>query len=472
MIAAKTLTQASLHQLLAALDQKDIQLSDVIRDLYRAIDEQDDEIHAYLSLADRDNLERQAEAAAGGLLRGLPIAVKDLISTRDFPTTCGSRFLEGFRPIYDATAVERLREAGATILGKTNLDEFGMGSSNENSAYGPVRNPVDPSRVPGGSSGGSAAAVAAGMAPVALGTDTGGSVRLPASFCGVVGLKPTYGLVSRYGLIAYASSLDQIGPIARSVRDIALVLSIIAGPDERDSTSIDNGGIDYTDGLDAGIAGLTVGVVREFVDQLEPAAQSRVEEWIASFRDLGAAVHDVELPHAEYALPAYYLISGAEASANLARYDGVRYGQRASDESLEALFAQSRDAGFGPEVKRRIMLGTYALSAGYYDQWYGKAQKVRTLIREDFQRAFADVDVLLTPTSPVAPFKLDERTTDPLQMYLIDAYLAPVSLAGLCGVSVPGGTVDGMPFGMQIVGPQLGEPTILRAAYAYEQSRS
>ena len=466
------LNERAFHQLLAALDQNDIRLSDVIRDLYEAIDEQDDEIHAYLSLADRDDLERQAGAAADGPLKGLPVAVKDLISTVDFPTTCGSRLLEDFRPIFDATAVERLREAGATILGKTNLDEFGMGSSNENSAYGPTRNPVDPSCVPGGSSGGSAAAVAAGMAPVALGTDTGGSVRQPASFCGVVGLKPTYGLVSRYGLIAYASSLDQIGPIARSVRDIALVLSVIAGPDPRDSTSIDNGGIDYTEGLDEGIDGLRIGVVRAFLDQLDADAQSCAEGWLASFEALGAEVVDVELPHAEHALPAYYLISGAEASANLARYDGVRYGQRASDESLEALLAQSRDAGFGPEVKRRIMLGTYALSAGYYDQWYGKAQRVRTLIRQDFQRAFEQADVLLTPTSPVAPFKLGERTEDPLQMYLIDAFLVPVSLAGLCGISVPGGTVNGLPFGMQIVGPQLGEPTILRAAYAYERSRS
>lgn len=466
------LNDRPLHQLIDALAHDEIQLRDLIADLYEAIETQDDEINAYLSLAERDDLIPHADALGARPLKGIPIAVKDLISTRDFPTTCGSRFLDGFRPIFDATAVERLREAGATILGKTNLDEFGMGSSNENSAYGPVRNPVDTSRVPGGSSGGSAAAVAAGMAPVSLGTDTGGSIRLPASFCGLVGLKPTYGLVSRYGLVAYASSLDQIGPIARSVRDIALILSIIAGPDERDSTSIDNGGVDYTEGLDQGIEGLKVGVVREFVHQLDSDAQSRVDDWVASFEDLAAEIVDVELPHAEHALPAYYLISGAEASANLARYDGVRFGQRASDKTLTELLSESRNAGFGPEVKRRIMLGTYALSAGYYDQWYGKAQKVRSLIRRDFQRAFNDVDVLLTPTSPVAPFRLEERTDDPLQMYLIDAFLAPVSLAGLCGISVPGGTVDGMPFGMQIVGPQLGEPTILRAAHAYEQSRS
>ena len=466
------LHERTLHQLIDGLDRQDIRLSEVLDDLYGAIEEQDDPIHAYLSVADRDVLDRQAEAVADRPLKGLPVAVKDLISTTDFPTTCGSRFLEGFRPIFDATAVERLRDAGATILGKTNLDEFGMGSSNENSAYGPVKNPVDPTRVPGGSSGGSAAAVAAGMAPAALGTDTGGSIRLPASFCGVVGLKPTYGLVSRYGLIAYASSLDQIGPIARNVRDVALALSVIAGPDANDATSIDNGSIDYADDLDHGIEGLNVGLVRAFVDQLDPDARSRVAEWIASFEDLGATVVDVELPHAAYALPAYYLISGAEASANLARYDGVRYGRRASDDALDAMLAESREAGFGPEVKRRIMLGTYALSAGYYDQWYGKAQKVRTLIRRDFQRAFEHADILLTPTSPVAPFKLGERTDDPLQMYLIDAFLTPVSLAGLCGISVPGGTVDGMPFGMQLVGPQLGEPTILRAAHAYEQARS
>ncbi len=466
------LNQRPLHQLIDALSRDEIQLDEIVADLRNSIDAQNDAINAYLSLPNWDDLQRQAANLQARPLKGVPIAVKDLISTRDFPTTCGSRLLEGFRPIYDATAVARLREAGATILGKTNLDEFGMGSSNENSAYGPVGNPVDPSRVPGGSSGGSAASVAAGMAPVALGTDTGGSIRLPASFCGVVGLKPTYGLVSRYGLIAYASSLDQIGPIARNVRDIALVLSIMAGPDPHDATSIDNGGINYSEGLDQGIEGLRVGLVREFVEQLAPDAQACVEQWTASFGKLGAEVVDVELPHAEHALPAYYLISGAEASANLARYDGVRYGQRASDEGLEAMFAETRHAGFGPEVKRRIMLGTYALSAGYYDQWYGKAQRVRTLIRRDFQAAFDQVDVLLTPTSPVAPFKLEERTADPLQMYLIDAFLAPVSLAGLCGISIPGGVVDEMPFGMQIVGPQLGEPTILRAAYAYEQSRT
>ena len=466
------LNERPLHQLIDALARHDIQLDEIIADLHESIEAQDDELNAYLSLADWDDLQRGADELQDRPLKGVPIAVKDLISTRDFPTTCGSRLLDGFRPIFDATAVARLREAGATILGKTNLDEFGMGSSNENSAYGPARNPVDPTRVPGGSSGGSAAAVAAGMAPVALGTDTGGSIRLPASFCGVVGLKPTYGLVSRYGLIAYASSLDQIGPIARNVRDIALVLSIIAGPDPHDSTAIDNGGINYSEGLDQGIEGLSVGVVREFVDQLAPDAQACVEQWTATFGELGAEVVDVELPHAEHALPAYYLISGAEASANLARYDGVRYGQRASDAGLDAMVADTRHSGFGPEVKRRVMLGTYALSAGYYDQWYGKAQRVRTLIRRDFRAAFDQVDVLLTPTSPVAPFKLAERTADPLQMYLIDAFLAPVSLAGLCGVSMPGGTVDGMPFGMQIVGPQLGEPTILRAAYAYERSRT
>ncbi|MFB6286602.1 MAG: Asp-tRNA(Asn)/Glu-tRNA(Gln) amidotransferase subunit GatA [Candidatus Bipolaricaulia bacterium] len=463
------LNERPLHQLIDSLHRHDIRREQVVDDLQEAIREQNGTINAYLSLADRDDLVAQASAAGDRELSGLPIAVKDLISTRDFPTTCGSRFLETFRPIFDATAVERLREAGATLLGKTNLDEFGMGSSNENSAFGPVRNPLDTERVPGGSSGGSAAAVAAGMAPAALGTDTGGSIRLPASFCGVVGLKPSYGLVSRYGLIAYASSLDQIGPIAHTVRDVAQVLSIIAGPDNRDATSIDNGNVDYTDALSSDIDGLRVGVVRSFVAQLDAVGQSRVDEWIRSFEAQGAQVADVELPHAEHALPAYYLISAAEASANLARYDGVRYGQRASDGALEAMLADSRQAGFGPEVKRRIMLGTYALSAGYYDQWYGKAQQVRTLIRRDFQSAFADVDVLLMPTSPVAPFKLEERTADPLQMYLIDAFLAPVSLAGLCGISVPGGTVEGMPFGMQIVGPQLGEPRILQAAYAYEQ---
>ena len=463
------LHEKPLHELLTLLDQGEICIEEIIDDLYGTIEAKEPEIHAYLELADKGQLVQEAQRQSEKPLKGLPIAVKDLISTTGFRTTCGSRFLEDFRPIFDATAVIKLKEAGATILGKTNLDEFGMGSSNENSAFGPTRNPVDPERVPGGSSGGSAAAVAAHTAIAALGTDTGGSIRLPAAFCGVVGLKPTYGLISRYGLVAYASSLDQIGPITKDVYDAALLLTIMAGRDPRDSTSIDNGGVDYTQGLDEGVQGFRVGVVREFFDVLKGEAHECAEGWLSAFRKLGAEIVEVSLPHAEYAIPTYYLIASSEASANLARYDGVRYTKRASDESVEEMFAESRDRGFGPEVKRRIMLGTYALSAGYYEEWYGKAQRVRTLIKQDFDQAFEQADILITPTSPTPAFKLGERIDDPLQMYLSDVFLVPVSLAGLCAISVPGGTVDGLPFGLQIIGNRLQEPKILRAAYAFER---
>lgn len=468
------LNEKPLHELLTLLQQGEIAVEALIEDLFRAIEAREPEVHAYLELADPEELIREAQAQREKPLKGLPIAVKDLISTVGFRTTCGSRLLEGFRPLYDATAVQKLKEAGATVLGKTNLDEFGMGSSNENSAFGPTLHPLDPERVPGGSSGGSAAAVAAHMAPAALGTDTGGSVRLPAAFCGVVGLKPTYGLVSRYGLVAYASSLDQIGPLTKDVRDAALLLSLLADRDPQDSTSIGagtGGGGDYPAELERGIEGFRVGVVREFFDALEGEARGVAEGWIRAFRDLGAAVEEVSLPHAEYAIPTYYLIASSEASANLARYDGVRYTRRFHDESLEGMFSRSREEGFGPEVKRRIMLGTYALSAGYYEQWYGKAQRVRTLICRDFQRAFERVDVLITPTTPTPAFKLGEKVDDPLQMYLSDVFLVPVSLAGLCAISVPGGTVEGLPFGLQIVGDKLQERKILRAAYAFEQAR-
>ena len=472
--APERLNEKPLHELLSLLRQGEIAVEALIEDLFQAIEDREPEIHAYLELADPGELAREAQAQRDKPLRGLPIAVKDLISTVGFRTTCGSRFLGDFWPIYDATAIQKLKEAGATVLGKTNLDEFGMGSSNENSAFGPTRNPLDPERVPGGSSGGSAAAVAAHTAPAALGTDTGGSVRLPAAFCGVVGLKPTYGLVSRYGLVAYASSLDQIGPITKDVRDAALLLGFLAGHDPRDSTSLamDAGGGDYTAGLERGIEGFRVGVVREFFDALRGEARSVAEGWVRTFKELGATIEEVSLPHAEYAIPTYYLIASSEASANLARYDGVRYTRRFSDESLEEMFSRSRDEGFGPEVKRRIMLGTYALSAGYYEQWYGKAQRVRTLIRRDFERAFERCDVLITPTAPTPAFRLGEKLDDPLQMYLSDVFLVPVSLAGLCAISVPGGTVEGLPFGLQIVGDKLQERKILRAAYAFEQSQS
>ncbi|OGF53308.1 MAG: glutaminyl-tRNA synthase (glutamine-hydrolyzing) subunit A [Candidatus Fraserbacteria bacterium RBG_16_55_9] len=465
------LNEKTLHQLIDLLGRKEIQVQEILEDLYRALKEKEPSLQAYLEVNDPESLLKEAQRMHDRPLRGLPISVKDLISTVGFRTTCGSKFLEGFHPIFDATAIAKLKAAGATILGKTNLDEFGMGSSNENSGFHTTKNPVDLERVPGGSSGGSAAAVAAHTALAALGTDTGGSVRLPAAFCGIVGLKPTYGLVSRYGLAAYASSLDQIGPLTKDVRDAALVLSMMAGHDLADSTSVDNGGVDYTRDLEAGIRGFRVGIVREFVDLLKGEARQRVDDWKDVFKELGAQLTEVSLPHAEYAIPTYYLISASEASANLARYDGVRYSVRKSDETVEAMFSESRVRGFGPEVKRRVMLGTYALSAGYYDAWYGKAQRVRGLIKRDFDSAFQKTDVLITPASPTPAFQLGEKTEDPLAMYLSDVYLVPMSLAGICAISIPGGKVNGLPFGLQIIGNKLQEAKILRAAYAFEQAK-
>ena len=460
-----------LHKLLALIERGEASIEEIIQDLYAAIEEKDDSIRAYLELADREELLAEARAMADRPLRGIPIAVKDNISTVGFKTTCGSQFLREFEPIYDATVIERLRSAGATILGKTNLDEFAMGSSTENSAFFPTRNPRDLERVPGGSSGGSAAVIAAHEAIAALGSDTGGSIRQPAALCGVVGLKPTYGLVSRYGLVAFASSLDQIGPLTKDVRDAALILTIIAGRDPHDSTSIDKGDVDYTQGLEDGIRGFRVGLPREYLSEgLSEEAQERVEEWKKIFEALGAELVEISLPHAEYAIPTYYLISSSEASANLARFDGVRYTLRANDEALEELYSESRDRAFGAEVKRRIMLGTYALSAGYYEEWYGKAQRVRTLIKQDFDRAFQQVDLIITPTSPTPAFKLGEKIQDPLQMYLSDIYTVPASLTGVPAISLPGGEVEGLPFGLQIIGPHLQEKKILRAARAYERA--
>jgi aspartyl-tRNA(Asn)/glutamyl-tRNA(Gln) amidotransferase subunit A len=465
------LNERPLHELIGLLEGGEASIEEVIQDLYSALEEKETSIRAYLELADQEELLAQAKANAGKPLRGLPIAVKDNISTVGFRTTCGSRFLERFRPIYDATAIARLKAAGATILGKTNMDEFAMGSSCENSAFFPTRNPHDLERVPGGSSGGSAAAVAAHEALAALGSDTGGSIRQPAALCGVVGLKPTYGLVSRYGLVAFASSLDQIGPITKDVQDAALLLSLISGWDPQDSTSLDNGNVDYTRGLGEGIRGFRIGLPREYLAEgLSEEALARVEEWKAIFTELGAELREISLPHTEYAIPTYYLIASAEASANLARFDGVRYTMRANDETLEGLYSESRDRGFGPEVKRRIMLGTYALAAGYYEEWYGKAQRVRRLIKEDFDRAFQEVELIIGPTSPTPAFKLGERIADPLQMYLSDVYTVPASLAGLPAISIPGGEVEGLPFGLQLIGPHLGEGRLLRAAYAFERA--
>jgi len=420
-----------------------------------------------------------AEAAAlevprdGGRIPGVPIAVKDNMATLEFPTTCGSKILEGYRSPYEATVVRRLRQEGAVIVGKTNLDEFAMGSSTENSAYGPVRNPRDLARVPGGSSGGSAAAVAAGIVPGALGSDTGGSVRQPASFCGVVGLKPTYGRVSRYGLVAFASSLDQVGMFGGTVADAAELLQVVAGHDARDSTSVDRPVPEFSEGRDAGAEGLVVGVPAEyFGDASEPGVKARCQAALSALETNGAHIREVSLPHTEYALSAYYVIATAEASSNLARFDGVRYGLRDSaGEDLGEMYERTRTAGFGQEVKRRILLGTFALTAGYHDQYYGRAQSVRGLVSDDFAIVFAGgVDVLFTPTSPTVAFPLGARVQDPLQMYLADVFTVTANLAGLPAISVPIGTSDGLPVGGQLIAPQWGETTLFRAAFALEEA--
>jgi aspartyl-tRNA(Asn)/glutamyl-tRNA(Gln) amidotransferase subunit A len=402
---------------------------------------------------------------------GIPIALKDVLSTKDIATTCGSRILESYVPPFDCTPWSRLAAAGSVLVGKTNCDEFAMGSSNENSAFGPVHNPWDLDTVPGGSSGGSAAAVAAGEAVWALGTDTGGSVRQPASLCGVVGLKPTYGLISRYGLIAFASSLDTVGTFTRSVRDAAILLSAVAGRDPLDATSLDRTVDDYTQGLDEGVSGLRVGVVKEaFGEGVQPGVRSSIESALDRLSDIGASIGEASLPHADYALSAYYLIAPSEASSNLARYDGVRYGLRVPGEDSIEMMARTRGAGFGPEVKRRIMLGTYALSAGYYEAYYGQAQKVRTLIIRDYEKAFESFDVLVSPTSPTTAFRIGERADDPLAMYLSDVFTIPANLAGVPGISIPSGLDQvGLPVGLQVTAPVLGESLLLRVAHALER---
>lgn len=417
-----------------------------------------------------------AELAAGkepGPLGGVPVAVKDVIMTEGLRTTCGSRILENYVAHYDATAVERLEKAGAVIFGKTNCDEFAMGSSNENSAFGSVRNPAVPERVPGGSSGGSAAAVAGGFAPVSLGTDTGGSIRQPASFCGVVGVKPTYGRVSRYGLTAFASSLDNIGPFARTVKDAATVLGVIAGSDANDSTCANVDTSDYQAALDGDVNGLKIGVPKEYyAEGLDAEVRERIEFGLKILESLGCAIVEISLPHTEYAVAAYYLICTAEASANLARYDGVRYTRRSNETgTLEQMYAKTRAEGFGAEVTRRIILGTYVLSAGYYDAYYRKAQKVRSLIAADFKKAFQTVDAIVTPVSPFPAFRLGEKVSDPLEMYLSDIYTLTSSLAGNTGISVPcGETSEGLPIGMQILADHFNEVTMLKLADSFERN--
>lgn len=437
----------------------------------------DNSLLSYLTITEEMALEQATAAdqrrAAGEdtPLLGVPIALKDIICLSGAPTTAGSKILEGFNPPYNAFVVDRLLEAGAVILGKTNTDEFAMGSSTENSAYVTTRNPWDIERVPGGSSGGSAAAVAAGLAYGALGTDTGGSVRQPASFCGVVGIRPTYGRVSRWGVVAFASSLDQVGSFGRTAADVAAQLSVIAGHDPRDSTSLNIPVPDYEAALTGDIRGLRIGVPREyFVEGIEPDVEAAVRVAIDDLAALGAEIVEISLPHTQYGLPVYYLIASAEASANLARYDGVRYGPRLAGADMIDTVKKTR-ALFGPEVKRRIMLGTYALSAGYYDEYYGRALKVRTLIKQDFLNAFEQVDVIACPTSPTTAFKIGERTDDPLSMYLADIFTLSVNLSASCGLSVPCGfDSQGLPIGLQLIGNTLQEATILNAAFAYEQA--
>jgi aspartyl-tRNA(Asn)/glutamyl-tRNA(Gln) amidotransferase subunit A len=490
------LHELSAYQASELLGRGEISSVELTRALLNRTAQLDGQIRAYLTLLAEQALAQAAEAdverARGGTegtarrpLLGVPVAVKDVICVSGAPTTCGSRMLENFVPPYDAEVVTRLKAAGMVLVGKTNTDEFAMGSSTENSAYQTTHNPWDLERVPGGSSGGSAAAVAAGLVPLALGSDTGGSVRQPAALCGVVGIKPTYGRVSRYGLVAYASSLDQIGTLGRDVRDAAMLLGTIAGHDPRDSTSMALPVPDYASALEASadLRGVRVGVPREYWGEgLDAAVRAAVRAAIDQLAALGAEVREVSLPHTEYALPVYYIIAPAECSANLARYDGVRFGLSAPDApDIWESYRLTRERGFGAEVKRRVMLGTFALSTGYYDEFYLKAQKVRTLIKGDFDRAFEDVDVIVGPTSPTPAFRIGEKVDDPMQMYLSDVFTLSCNLAGICGLSLPcgfsavGGSAEGtteLPIGLQIQGPAFGEESVLRVAYAYEQATS
>jgi aspartyl-tRNA(Asn)/glutamyl-tRNA(Gln) amidotransferase subunit A len=471
----------TLAELRADLAEGRTTAVDLAAGYYERIARINPRLNVFLSLTKERAMEQAARmdalAAKGDPLpplAGVPVGIKDVLVVKGAPATAGSKILEGYRPPYDATAVARLEAAGALLLGKLNCDEFAMGSSNENSAYGPVRNPVDTERVPGGSSGGSAAAVAANLAVATLGSDTGGSIRQPASFCGVVGVLPTYGRVSRYGLIAFASSLDRVGPLAAHVRDAATLLGVIAGHDARDATSSTAPVGDYAAESDKPVEGLRIGVPAEyFAEGLDAGVRAAIEKGIAALEAAGCRVKPVSLPNTKYAVPTYYLIATAEASANLARFDGVRYGYRSpASDTLSAMYSHSRDEGFGAEVKRRIFLGTYALSAGYYDAYYRKAQQVRRLLAEEFLRAFAEVDAIVTPTAPTAAFKLGEKTGDPLSMYLADIYTVTASLAGICGVSVPcGRTPDGLPVGMQVLASHLGEGTALRVARAIERAK-
>ena len=473
------LYQMTAHRLGELLHRKEITSREITRSVFDRIEKVEGRIHAYITLLPELALKQAEEADAriqkgeAGPLTGIPVAIKDLICTAGIRTTCGSHILDNFVPTYDATVTERLKKAGAVFVGKANMDEFAMGSSTENSYFGPTRNPWDLERIPGGSSGGSAASVAADECILSLGSDTGGSIRQPAACCGIVGFKPTYGRVSRYGLVAFASSLDQIGPFAKDIRDTALMLNAISGFEPRDSTSVNLPVPDYTQSLVDDVRGLRLGVPREaFAAGIDPEVEATVREAIRTLERLGAKMVDVSLPHSEYAVAVYYILAPAEASSNLARYDGVKFGFRVRGaHDLLEMYQETRSQGFGAEVKRRIMLGTYALSAGYYDAYYRKASQVRTLIGGDFERAFAQCDALILPTAPTPAFKLGEKVDDPLQMYLSDIYTIPCNLAGLPGLSLPCGfSQSGLPIGLQVIGNHFQEEKILRVAYTYEQN--
>jgi aspartyl-tRNA(Asn)/glutamyl-tRNA(Gln) amidotransferase subunit A len=477
-----TLNQRTISELAALMDRREISAREIMQSCLDRIEGVDGRIHAFISIDRADALAQADEAdkaiAAGAThhtqpLLGIPIGVKDVLAVRNQPLNCGSRILGGFISPYSATAVERLQQAGAVVFGRLNMDEFAMGSSTENSAFGPTHNPWDTTRIPGGSSGGSAAAVAADECIAALGSDTGGSIRQPAALCGCVGLKPTYGRVSRFGLVAFASSLDQIGPFTKDVRDASLVLRAISGHDPRDSTSIPQPVPDYAAALNGQIKGVKLGLAKEYmVGGLEPEVSAAVQNAVRQFEKLGAEIVEISLPHTDFAVATYYIVATAEASSNLARFDGIRYGLRVEGRDITDLYCKSRGAGFGAEVKRRIILGASVLSSGYHDAYYLRAQKVRTLIRRDFLEAFQKVDAIITPTTPTAAFKLGEKADDPLQMYLSDIFTISCNLAGICGLSVPCGFTANpkLPIGLQLLGKPFGEETLLQLAHAYEQT--
>jgi aspartyl-tRNA(Asn)/glutamyl-tRNA(Gln) amidotransferase subunit A len=476
------LNQLTITELRARLASREISAREIVQSCLDQIARVDGKIHAFIScdgqdaLAQADALDKQI-ASDGGCaqkpLLGIPIAIKDVLAVRNQPLNCASKILGKFISPYDATVIEKLKSAGAIVFGRCNMDEFAMGSSTENSAFGVTRNPWDPARIPGGSSGGSAAAVAAGECIAALGSDTGGSIRQPAALCGVVGLKPTYGRVSRYGLVAFASSLDQIGPLTKNVSDAATILGVMSGHDLRDSTSVPQPVPDYAGALDGKIRGLRLGLPKEYlIGGLDAEVKAAVDAAVKTLSGLGAEIVGISLPHTDYAVATYYIIATAEASANLARFDGVRYGARAEGSDVLELYGRTRGAGFGPEVKRRVILGTYVLSSGYYDAYYLRAQRVRTLIRNDFLKAFETVDAIVAPTTPTAAFKIGEKSDDPLQMYLSDIFTISCNLAGICGVSLPCGFTKSppLPIGLQLLGRPFGEETLLRIAHAFEQN--